>query len=84
LDWDKADVNDTNLEKVAEILKRLEFNSLIRRMPKHMQIHNTDLGITKLKAEIGTLHEKPWPEVINIAGPVVLYVAGRHGLAVNR
>jgi DNA polymerase-1 len=75
LDWDVADVNDTNLEKVAEILKRLEFNSLIRRMPKHMQIHNTDIGITKLKAEVGTLHEKPWPEVLNIAGPVVLYVA---------
>jgi DNA polymerase-1 len=74
LDWDVADVNDTNLEKVAEILKRLEFNSLIRRMPKHMQIHNTDIGITKLKAEVGELHEKPWPEVLNIAGPVVLYV----------
>jgi DNA polymerase-1 len=74
LDWDKADVNDTNLEKVAEILKRLEFNSLIRRMPKHMQIHNTDIGITKLKSAVGTLHEKPWPEILNIAGPVVLYV----------
>ena len=74
LDWDVADVNDTNLEKVAEILKRLEFNSLIRRMPKHMQIHNTDIGITKLKAEIGEINEKPWPDVLNIAGPVVLYV----------
>ncbi len=74
LDWDVADVNDTNLEKVAEILKRLEFNSLIKRMPKHMQLHNTEKAAAKLQSEIGTLHEKPWPEIINIAGPVVLYV----------
>jgi DNA polymerase-1 len=75
LDWDMADVNDTDLEKVAEILKRLEFNSLIKRMPKHMQLHNTKKAATKLQSEIGTLLEKPWPEILNIAGPVVLYVA---------
>lgn len=74
LDWDVADVNDTNLEKVAEILKRLEFNSLIKRMPKHMQLHNTEKAAAKLQSEIGTLNEKPWPEILNIAGPVVLYV----------
>ncbi|HUC96512.1 MAG TPA: 5'-3' exonuclease H3TH domain-containing protein, partial [Candidatus Saccharimonadales bacterium] len=72
LDWDKADVNDTDLEKVAEILKRLEFNSLIKRMPKHMQLHNTEKAASKLQSEIGSLTEKPWPEVLNIAGPVVL------------
>jgi DNA polymerase-1 len=74
LDWDKADVNDTDLEKVAEILKRLEFNSLIKRMPKHMQLHNTEKAVSKLQSEIGSLTERPWPEVLNIAGPVVLYV----------
>ncbi len=74
LDWDIADVNDTNLEKVAEILKRLEFNSLIRRMPKHMQLHNTEKAASKAQSEIGSLNVKPWPEVLNIAGPVVLYV----------
>src|SRR5690606_36791318 len=33
LDWDIADVNDTDLEKVGDILKRLEFSSLVRRLP---------------------------------------------------
>lgn len=37
LDWDVADVNDTDLDKVSEILKKLQFNSLERRLPKHMQ-----------------------------------------------
>lgn len=74
LDWDVADVNDTDLEKVAEILKRLEFDSLIKRMPKHMQLHNTEKAVSKLQSEIGLLHEKPWPEILNIVNPVVLYV----------
>ena len=74
LDWDVADVNDTNLEKVAEILQRLEFSSLIRRMPKHMQAHST-VEVIK-PAEIKPLTELCWPETLTIDGPVVLYVEG--------
>lgn len=37
LDWAVADVNDCDFEAVAEILRRLEFSSLIARLPKHMQ-----------------------------------------------
>ena len=38
LDWDVADVNDCNFARVTEILQKLEFNSLIGRLPKTMQI----------------------------------------------
>lgn len=73
LDWAVADVNDTDLDKVAEILKRLEFTSLIRRLPKHMQAHSADDTEVK-SAEITSLIEKPWPEILTIDGPVVIHV----------
>ncbi len=38
LDWDVADVNDCDFARVTEILQKLEFNSLIGRLPKTMQI----------------------------------------------
>ena len=38
LDWDVADVNDCNFARVTEILQKLEFNSLIGRLPKTMQM----------------------------------------------
>ncbi len=38
LDWAVADINDINLQKVAEILKRLEFTSLVNRLPDYMDI----------------------------------------------
>lgn len=71
LDWAVADVNDTNLEKVSAILKRLEFNSLIRRLPKHMQAKSTDEII---QPQIEPLKIVAWPEAINIDGPVVLQI----------
>ena len=73
LDWDVADVNDTDLDKVAEILQRLEFSSLIRRMPKHMQAHGADEQDVK-PSEIEPLKEMAWPEILTIEGPVVIYV----------
>ena len=38
LDWDVADVNDCDFVRVTEILQKLEFNSLIGRLPKTMQM----------------------------------------------
>jgi len=76
LDWDVADVNDTNLEKVAEILKRLEFNSLIGRMPKHMMAR-VDEGVNAKKNTVSSsLTEIAWPTTVSIDGPVVIYVNG--------
>jgi DNA polymerase-1 len=76
LDWDVADINDINLEKVAEILKRLEFSSLVKRLPKHMQLHSVDEETAKLQVEISSLDTVPWPENLMIDGPVVLHADG--------
>jgi len=36
LDWDVADINDINYPAIVAILKKLEFTSLINRLPKYM------------------------------------------------
>ena len=38
LDWDVADVNDCDFARVTEILQKLEFNSLIGRLPRTMRM----------------------------------------------
>jgi len=76
LDWDVADINDIDLDKVAAILKRLEFSSLVKRLPKHMQLHGGGEDAEELQAEVKSLHEVPWPETLVIEGPVVLHADG--------
>jgi DNA polymerase-1 len=76
LDWDVADVNDTDLDKVAAILKRLEFSSLVRRLPDHMQAKKAEEADATAPLLQTVLKEVAWPEVINIDGPVVIRVEG--------
>jgi len=76
LDWDVADINDIDLDKVAAILKRLEFSSLVRRLPKHMQLAHASDESVKAQSELGALLEVPWPETLSIDGPVVIFVDG--------
>lgn len=38
LDWAAADVHDIDLSKVSAVLAKLEFSSLVRRLPKHMSL----------------------------------------------
>ena len=76
LDWAVADVDDTNLEKVAEILKRLEFNSLIRRLPKHMQANVSAIDSEIQQSNIEPLKVINWPEIINIDGPIIIQIEG--------
>ncbi len=68
LDWDVADVNDTDLNKVAAILKRLQFSSLEKRLPKHMQFGETPEEPQAPAHE--ALKETPWPRSLMIDGPV--------------
>ena len=76
LDWEVADVNDTDLDKVAAILKRLEFSSLVKRLPKHMQSKPETSETTNLQTKIEPLADLPWPKTLSIDGPVVLYADG--------
>lgn len=73
VDWDIADVDDTDLEKVASILKRLEFHSLVRRLPKHMQ-QAADVGLHFEAAHESQLTEAQWPDTLSLEGPVMLHL----------
>ena len=73
LNWDVADVNDTDLERVEEILKHLEFFSLIKRLPPHMQ-KVVEPQFDKPKTAVNEITEIDWPENIQIDGPIVLNV----------
>jgi DNA polymerase-1 len=73
LDWDIADVDDTDLGKVEEILKRLEFHSLARRLPKHMQIPSQPALYFEEKDKV-SIKKVDWPDSISINGPVVVAV----------
>lgn len=70
LDWDVASVEDTNLAKVAEILERLEFHSLTRRLPAYMR---EAAPIQEVKT-ISPLTLAPWPAQLSLEGPVVLHL----------
>lgn len=73
LDWGVADVDDTDLDKVANILKRLEFNSLVRRLPKHMQ-QQTDKSLHFEGEHHVEITEQPWPDNLTFDGPIVLHL----------
>ena len=82
LDWDVADVNDCDFTRVTEILQKLEFNSLIGRLPKTMQmaenekIEQSDLDIPRIEK----LPDMPMFEAENIiyidsSEPDVIYIS---------
>lgn len=74
LDWDDADINGTDLTKVAEILQRFEFSSLVKRLPKHMQSVTPQPSLYFETPDSPTLKEVAWPDTISIEGPIVLHI----------
>lgn len=82
LDWDVADVNDCDFTRVTEILQKLEFNSLIGRLPKTMQMaENEKKEEPKLDIpRIEKLPDMPMFEAENIiyidsSEPDVIYIS---------
>lgn len=71
LDWDIADVNDTNLQRVADILKRLEFHSLVNRLPKHMQFG--DKPAQKESVTAKALQIRKWPNELFINDTALIH-----------
>lgn len=71
LDWDVADVEDIDIQKVADILERLEFHSLTRRLPQNMR--------AKVAAKEPVVSDRAalilvdWPETLSIDGPVLTH-----------
>jgi DNA polymerase-1 len=74
LDWATASVDDTDLAKVAAILQKFQFSSLVKRLPKYMQ----QIGETVIenREEIKGLKEVEWPSPLMIDGPVFVEVFG--------
>jgi DNA polymerase-1 len=78
LDWDVADINDINLPGVADILRKFEFSSLVRRLPKHMQASaasSDQVGLFDVAVEssLAPLEVTPWPDTVAIDGPVAIH-----------
>jgi DNA polymerase-1 len=66
LELKEMDTKDVDVEKVAEFLKRMEFTSLLRRLPKFMQktvTNQTDLFAPKKAASV-KLKEVDWPDTL--------------------
>ncbi len=73
LDWETASVDDTDLAKVAAILEKFQFSSLVKRLPKYMQ----QIGETVLEKEkVEGLKQVNWPSPLMIDGPVFVEVFG--------
>ena len=72
LDWDKADINNTDLPAVGAKLKELEFTSLLKRLPKHMQ-EDIQHPLFFDTADTVALADVSWPDTISIDGPIVLH-----------
>ena len=72
LDWKAADVNDCDLVGVATILQRLEFHSLVKRLPKNMQAAAAEQ--VAAESDLEPLKKAAWPKTLSIDGPVVVHV----------
>lgn len=64
LDWDVADINNADFAKVAAILKKLEFTSLVRRLPASMQAIESSQPALEL-SDLKPLKLIDWPKTLS-------------------
>lgn len=76
IDWQEADINYTDLDAVARSLRELEFSSLVKRLPKHMQLAPEPGALYFRETQSGGVVEEAWPDELLIDGPVVLGLVG--------
>lgn len=72
LDWGAADIRGCNLDRVAEVLQRLEFTSLVRRLPAHMR-SQPEPGSLQLN-EASAVRKAPWPSQLMLTGETVIAI----------
>lgn len=80
LDLVAADARSLDVAALADMLQRLEFTSLLRRLPKHMQQSSDQVSLfgTSSQATTPTLAVVPLPEAFVIPADT-LVVCGIHG-----
>lgn len=59
LDLDAMDVNDLDTAKLKELLTKLEFRSLLRNLPTHMQNHEATAGEEENLGTVESVEELP-------------------------
>ena len=74
IDWDAADVKGTDLAKVAAVLQKFEFHSLVKRLPDHMRIE-AEHALAVNEVSMADIAKKPWPEKLMLNDTVVLDLA---------
>lgn len=72
LDWGVADVNDCDFVRVADILRRLEFHSLVSRLPKHMTEQSESLESVTTNVNLPDV--QPFPDELMLESESCLYV----------
>ena len=83
VDWDDADVHNTDLPAIASKLRELNFHSLIKRLPAHMQDVIPQSGLY-VEHKIDALKIVEWTDEISIDEHIVLHVAeGEAWLSLN-
>ena len=73
LDLEATDARKLDVDALATLLNKLEFHSLVRRLPAHMQqVHH------RAPVEVTPLSEATWPATLELASdaPVLIYLAG--------
>lgn len=73
IDWEETDIERTDLAKVSAVLQKFEFNSLVKRLPKHM-MQAEEGALYFEEANLVSLKEVEWPDHLMIEGPVVLHM----------
>lgn len=73
IDWEETNIDRTDLSKIATILKKFEFSSLVKRLPKHMQ-QEEQAALYFHESDQVSLQQVAWPETLSIDGPVVVHV----------
>ena len=87
LDWEVADVNDCDFARVAEILRKLEFHSLIGRLPRTMQA--VDEVVETVELELPRVEDLPAESLfeaeniiyIDPLEPDTVYINSKPGVA---
>lgn len=69
LDLTATNAHELDTTKLAALLKKFEFTSLVRRLPKHMQ-HSEQAGFFDEQSAptIEGLEETPWPKTLTLDG----------------
>lgn len=74
LDLDATDAHKLDVDHLADLLKRLEFTSLLRRLPAHMQQNHVTATVP---TNVTALEETAWPATLDLTSdePLLVHIA---------